>query len=132
MAVSTMKAEWKSDVKKVWEIVTSLYDYSWRSDIERIEILKPGEKFAEYTKEGYVTEFTITAYEPYSRYEFDMDNGNMKGHWSGIFSNENGRTSIEFTEDVEAKKFFMKPFVKMYLKKQQEQYIRDLKKALGE
>lgn len=132
MAVSTIKAEFKSDAKKVWRVVTSLENYSWRSDIDRIEILKPGKKFAEHTKEGYVTEFTVTAYEPYRRYEFDMDSDTMRGHWSGIFSNENGKTMIEFTEDVTAKKLFMKPFVKMYLKKQQEQYIGDLRKALGE
>lgn len=132
MAVSTIRAEFKSDAKKVWDIVTSLEHYSWRSDIEKIEILKRDKKFAEYTKEGYVTEFTITAYEPYRRYEFDMENGNMAGHWSGIFSGKNGKTMIEFTEDVTAKRLFMKPFVKMYLKKQQEQYIEDLRKALGE
>ena len=37
---------------------------------------------------------------------------------------------IDFTEDVTAKKVFMKPFVKGYLKKQQETYVNDLKKAL--
>lgn len=54
----------------------------------------------------------------------------MKGHWIGVFSEENGKTEIDFTEDVIAKKMMMKPFVKSFLKKQQEQYITDLKKAL--
>ncbi len=54
----------------------------------------------------------------------------MHGHWIGIFSNYNGETTIDFTEDVTAKKIFLKPFVKSYLKKQQSTYVADLKKAL--
>lgn len=59
-----------------------------------------------------------------------MENGNMKGHWIGVFTQREGETEIDFTEDVIAKKFFMKPFVKPYLKKQQAQFISDLQKAL--
>ena len=40
-------------------------------------------------------------------------------------------TEIDFTEFVEAKKWFMKPFVKSYLKKQQAQFVADIKRALG-
>ena len=54
----------------------------------------------------------------------------MQGHWTGKFSYKNGITCIEFTEDVNAKKLLMKPFVGMYLKKQQEKYIQDLRNAL--
>ena len=39
-------------------------------------------------------------------------------------------TEIDFTEDVQPKKIIMKPFVKSFLKKQQELYISDLKNAL--
>ena len=56
----------------------------------------------------------------------------MKGHWIGIFKEENGMTEVDFTEDVKVKKFFMRPFVKSFLKKQQELYVSDLKKALEE
>lgn len=41
------------------------------------------------------------------------------------------QTEIEFTEDVIAKKIFMKPFVKAYLKKQQKLYVSDLEKILS-
>lgn len=132
MAVAKMKAVFSADIEKVWDIVTSCEDYAWRSDLDRIEVIKEGREFAEYTKDGYQTRFRINVYEPFRRYEFDMDNDNMSGHWTGLFSTENGKTVIEFTEDVTAKKFFMKPMVGMYLKKQQETYLRDLKKALGE
>lgn len=130
MAVSNIKASFLSDIKKVWETVTSLEDYIWRSDLSKIEVVSE-KKFIEYTKEGYATTFTITVMEPYKRWEFDMENDNIKGHWIGVFTQKDEQTEIEFTEDVTAKKFFMKPFVKAYLKKQQSQYVSDLKKALS-
>ena len=63
-------------------------------------------------------------------WEFDMENNNVKSHWTGIFSEKDGQTEIDLTEDVTAKKLMMKPFVKAFLKKQQELYVSDLKKAL--
>lgn len=93
----------------------TLTNYSWRSDIERIEIVSDTQ-FIEITKGGCRTVFTITKQEPYYIWEFDMENKNMKGHWVGIFGgNEKGAT-IDFTEYIEPKEWFMTPFVKMYLK----------------
>ena len=90
----------------------------------------PEKKFEEHTKDGYVTRFKVTSFDEYKNYEFDMENDNMQGHWTGKFSFENGITLIEFTEDVKAKKLIMKPFVGMYLKKQQTKYVQDLREAL--
>lgn len=129
MAISNIKAIFPGDIQKVWEIVTNVKNYTWRSDLSKTEILNE-KQFVEYTKEGYATTFTVTAAEPYKRWEFDMENGNMKGHWTGVFTQREGETEIDFTEDVIAKKFFMKPFMKPYLKKQQAQFISDLQKAL--
>lgn len=131
MAVSNMKAYFKCDIQKVWEVVTSLENYAWRSDLSKIEIIDE-RQFVEYTKEGYATTFSVTVKESCRRWEFDMENDNIKGHWTGIFTQNNGYTGVDFTEDVTAKKIFMKPFVKMYLKKQQAAYIQDLSKALEE
>ena len=131
MAVSNMKASFQCDIQRVWEVVTSLDNYGWRSDLSKIEVIDE-RQFVEYTKEGYATTFSVTVKESCRRWEFDMENDNMKGHWTGIFTQNNGYTEVDFTEDVTAKKVFMKPFVKMYLKKQQAAYIQDLSKALGE
>lgn len=131
MAVSKIKAIFQSDTQKVWEVVTSLENDAWRSDLSKTQILSD-HQFIEYTKDGFPTTFTITKTEPYGCWEFDMENRNMKGHWTGIFTQISGGTEVEFTEEVTAKKAIMKPFVKAYLKKQQELYISDLKKALGE
>lgn len=129
MAISNMKALFQQDIHTVWETVTSLENYAWRSDLSKIEILNE-KQFVEYTKERYATTFTITVVEPCSRWEFDMENDNMKGHWTGVFTQKGEQTEIDFTENVVAKKLFMKPFVKSFLKKQQALYISDLKKAL--
>lgn len=129
MAISNIKAIFNNDIETVWETITSLENYKWRSDLGKIEILNE-KQFVEYTKKGYATNFTITVVEPYKRWEFDMENSNMKGHWTGVFTQKNGQVKIDFTEDVCAKKLFMKPFVKMFLKKQQSLYISDLKKVL--
>ena len=131
MAISNVKATLQVDIERVWEIVTSLYYYSWRSDLSKIEILEYGKKFIEYTRSGYATTFTITTFEPMKRYEFDMENDNMSGHWIGVFSKIDGKTEISFTENIIPKKWIMKPFVGMYLKKQQDTYISDLRKAVS-
>lgn len=129
MAVSKIKAIFQSDIQRVWDVVTSLENYSWRSDLSKVEIISKNQ-FIEYTKDGYPTTFTITKAEPYRRWEFDIENSNMNGHWTGIFTEKEDGTEIEFIEEVTAKKIIMKPFVKSYLKKQQELYISDLRKAL--
>lgn len=129
MAVSNIKATLQYDIHKVWEVVTSVEQYSWRSDLGRTEILNE-KQFVEYTKEGFATNFTITVTELYKRWEFDMENENMTGHWTGIFTARGESTEIDFTEEITAKKFLMKPFLKPFLKKQQAQFVADLEKAL--
>lgn len=129
MAVSTIKIVLDKDIETVWRTVTSLENYAWRSDLSKIEILNE-KQFVEYTKEGYATAFTITVSEPYRRWEFAMENSNMKGYWVGRFTQKGEQTKIEFTEEVTAKKVIMKPFLKAYLKKQQALYIQDLTREL--
>ena len=109
MVITNIKASFPNDIKTIWNIVTSLDNYTWRSDLSKLEIIKSQEQFIEYTKNGYPTTFTITCFRPYQRYEFSMENSNI---------------------NITPKKFFMKPFVKRYLKKQQAAYIRDLTAVL--
>lgn len=130
MAISNIKEIISSDIHKVWETVLTVGNYStWRSDISKTEVVNQ-KQFIEYTKGGYATKFTITVVEPYKRWEFDMENTNINGHWVGIFTSKGNETQIDFTECVTAKKIIMKPFVKLYLKKQQVQFVIDLKKVL--
>ncbi len=131
MAVSKINVVFPWGIRTVWETVTSLEKFQWRSDLSRIEVLNE-KQFVEHTKDGFPTTFTVTAAEPYRRWEFNMENRNMKGHWIGIFRETNGQTEIDFTEEVTPKNLIMKPFVRFYLKKQQKLYVADLRKALQE
>lgn len=85
MAVSNKKAKFSSDICKIWSIMTDVEHCVWRSDLSKTEILNE-KQFVEYTKEGYATTFTITMKEPHQRWEFDIENSNMKGHWTGILT----------------------------------------------
>lgn len=129
MSISNIKATLPYDIKKVWDIVTSLENHSWRSDLSKIEVLSES-KFVEYTKDGYETTFTTIAMETYQLWEFRMENDNISGYWVGLFSQKDNKTTIDFTENVVAKKILMKPFLGIYLKSQQKSYIRDLERAL--
>lgn len=128
MAVSNIKALIPGELQKVWELVLDIENYgAWRSDLSKTEVISD-KQFIEYTKDGCPTTFTVTVVDPYRRWEFDMENSNMKGHWIGIFTARGDKTEIDFTEQVEAKKLLMKPFVKSYLKKQQAQFVADMMK----
>ena len=132
MTTSNIKALIPGELQKVWELVLDIENYSaWRSDLSKTEVISD-KQFIEYTKDGYPTTFIVTLVEPYRRWEFDMENSNMTGHWTGVFTDKGDETEIDFTERVEAKKWLLKPFVKLYLKKQQAQFVADIRKALGE
>ena len=131
MAISNIKALLPVELHKVWDFVLDIENYAaWRSDLSKTEVISD-KQFIEYTKDGYPTTFTVTLVELYRRWEFDMENDNMKGHWTGIFTAKGNETEIDFTELVEAKKLLLKPFVKLYLKKQQAQFVADIRKTLG-
>lgn len=116
------------ELQKVWELVLNTENYAaWRSDLSKTEAISD-KQFIEYTKNGYPTTFTVTLVKPYRRWEFDMENSNMTGHWTGIFTAKGDETEIDFTEQVKAKKWLLKPFVKSYLRKQQTQFVADIMK----
>ncbi len=130
MATSNLNAELYTEIEKVWDLITSS-DSSWRSDLREIKQIDKS-NFIEVDKNGFETHFKITEFKPYSLLEFDIENNNLTGHWKGKLYIKNGKTYIDFTEDITPKKIIMKPFVKFYLRKQQASYLCDLKKALGE
>lgn len=42
MAIANIKTRFNCDSDRVWSLVTSLENYSWRSDLSRIEVVKAG------------------------------------------------------------------------------------------
>ena len=129
MPVSSIKSTICAPLERVWDAVTDAAVYSWRSDLSRTEILGEN-RFIEYSPGNDATYFTVASCIPGERWELDMENTNMRGHWVGMFRAEGEVTCVEFTENVTAKKFYLRPFVRSYLKRQQSRFIADLKAHL--
>ena len=131
---SKSTAEFGSDIDRIWHLLTDNTDYAWRSDVQEITVQESGSRFTEISKDGIVTEFTVAMRIPHQRYVFDLKNKNFTGRFTAILEKNNGRTRIDFIEDLEiAGKSRVKAFIcGQYLKKQQKRYIEDMKTALGE
>lgn len=117
--------------KLLWNIVISLIDYKWRSDLSKIEV-QDQNHFTEYTKKGFPTYFTIIKKEGESRYELAFENDNLTGNWVGLFEAVEGKTVFTLVEQVEVKKKWMKLFAKSYLMRMQKKYLSDLHKKVEE
>ena len=128
---ATIQARVDCKIEDVWRAVTCVASYpEWRSDVVKVVIVDDV-TFEEYDKSGFVTRFFTTRQERYNFWEFDIDNANIKSRWTGKFFDENGHTRVIFTEKVEAKKFFLHPFLRGYLKRQQSKFVADLEKYLN-
>ena len=130
MAVSNLRATLICPIEIVWDTVTNLNDYSWRSDLKDVRIIDE-HNFIEITKDGIETYFKITECIKYQSWIFVIENKNIKGTWVGKFYVEDDKTILDFTENVVSKKLIFKPFISLYLKRQQRIYFKDLKVKLN-
>ena len=130
MAVSNLRATLICPIEIVWDTVTNLNDYSWRSDLKDVRIIDEY-NFIEITKDGIETYFKITECIKYQSWIFEIENKNIKGTWVGKFYAEGDKTILDFTENIVSKKSILKPFTSLYLKRQQKIYFRDLKAKLN-
>lgn len=135
MREAAITAVFKSDIQEVWSVITNNADYAWRSDLVRIDTSDDGKSFSEFTKEGYRSDFVITAKDNCRLYEFDMKNNNFIGHWKGVFSkiDDNG-TQLICSEELYIKSPLMEILSRLFmnLKKIQATYIADVRAKLGE
>lgn len=100
MIKSNIKKEFSCDKDKLWNIITNNENYSWRSDLSRIEIVDD-KHFIEFAKNNYPTYFTITSKKKLKEYKFDLENTNIKGRWTGLFNElPNGNIELDFTEEI--------------------------------
>ena len=103
MVRANIKKVFYCDKDRLWDIIINNYNYSWRSDISKIEVIDE-EHFIEYTKNNYPTKFTITSKIKLEKYEFDLENSNIKGKWTGLFREvSDGKIELDFTEEIEVK-----------------------------
>lgn len=134
MKTAKMEVIFNQDIKTVWQVITNNEDYTWRSDLQKIEV-KNEKDFIEIYPNGNSTQFHITKKEPYQLYTFDMDNKNFRGNWIGEFESlQDGKTKVIFTENIQVKNPIMRILATFFMniQKIQEQYVADLKKKLGE
>lgn len=136
MAASNIKDMLQCDIQKVWETISAVEHYhTWRRDVSKTEVIDE-KQFIEYTKDGYSTVFMVTVAEPCRHLELDMENSHIKGHWTLEFASKGSETEIDFTACVTAKRLSTRPvgksvFEQTYLKKEQTQFVTDLKKAIA-
>lgn len=130
MATSNMKVTILCPIEIVWDTVTNLNDFSWRSDLKAVKIIDE-HNFIEIAKNGIETYFRITECIKYQSWIFEIDNKNIKGTWIGKFYSKGDKTILDFTENVVSKKIIFKPFISLYLKRQQRIYFKDLKVKLN-
>lgn len=129
MATSKVTVYFPCPMERVWHTVTDLTHTAWRSDLAKVEMIDETH-FVEYTKNGYVTTFTIIDCKAPRFWAFTMENDNMYGSWEGTFESTNNGTRLTCKEVVTAKRWWMRPFVLGYLKRQQQRYLDDLQKEL--
>ena len=130
MAISNIKVTLLCPVEIVWDTVTNLNDFSWRSDLKAVKIIDE-HNFIEIAKNGIETYFRIIECIKYQSWIFEIDNKNIKGFWLGKFYSKGDKTILDFTENVVSKKIIFKPFISLYLKRQQRIYFKDLKVKLN-
>ena len=130
MAISNIKVTLLCPVEIVWDTVTNLNNFSWRSDLKDVKIIDE-HNFIEISKNGIETYFRITECIKYRSWIFEIDNKNIKGFWLGKFYSKGDKTILDFTENVVSKKIIFKPFISLYLKRQQRIYFKDLKVKLN-
>lgn len=130
MAIANIKVTLLCPIERVWNKVTDLNDFVWRSDLKNIRIIDDN-KFVEISKDGIETYFEVTECIQNQCWSFEIENQNIKGTWVGKFYSHGDKTTLDFTENIVSKKLIFKPFIGSYLKKQQKLYFRDLKKVLN-
>ena len=128
MITANIKVTIDRPVTQVWRKVTDFGNQQWRSDLTHAETLSE-KSFIEIAGNGTKTEFAVFRFDPHQRLELQFENDYISGQWIGIFIGQGAQTTLDFTEQVRCKKWWLAPFVGRQLKKMQQQYMRDLVKA---
>ena len=124
MITTTQCTQLPYPTELVWDVITSLTDISWRSDIDSCRVTGP-HTFEEVAG-GSVTAFTITHKTPCAHYAFTLQNSALTGHWEGRFASDGSGTALTFTESVSVKTPLQRLMAPAYLRRQQRRYLRDL------
>lgn len=124
-----MKIDFKSSVEDVFKIVSNIDDCSWRSDLSKVKKVD-AHTYIEYNRKNHATKIKITDCRKNIQFEYDIQNYNYVGHWSGQFAPlKDGGCRMYLSFYFEPCSILGK-FVNV--DKFEERYIEDLKKKLYE
>ncbi len=96
MAIANIKVTLLCPIEKVWNKVTDLSDFGWRSDIKDIKTIDE-KNFVEITKDGVETHFKVIECAKHQCWSFEIENENIKGTWIGKFYFHGDKTTLDFT-----------------------------------
>ena len=124
-----MKVYFKSDVEKVFNVITNMKDCSWRSDLSKVECIDDG-KYIEYKRKNHPTNIIVTEYLKNIQFEYDIQNEYYKGHWCGQFAPLKDGGCVMYLLFYFESVSFLGKFINV--DKFEKRYIEDLKKELNE
>lgn len=78
MAIANIKVILLCPIEKIWNKITDLNDFVWRSDFKNIRIIDEN-KFVEISKDGIETYFEVTECIQNQCWSFEIENQNIKG-----------------------------------------------------
>lgn len=136
---------------QLWDIITALYDCSWRKDIARIQTAKDGvfyelteEKTAyktgekrsikfqpavEYSTAYSAMKFTTVSKELHRHINVIFENERVEGSIALTLSDENEGCALEINGSISGRKLAMKPVAKTYLVNRLNAYAANLHTA---
>ena len=124
-----MKVYFKSDVEKVFNVITNMKDCSWRSDLSKVGCIDDG-KYIEYNRKNHPTKIIVTEYLKNIQFEYDIQNEYYKGHWCGQFAPLKDGGCVMYLLFYFESVSFLGKFINV--DKFEKRYIEDLKKELNE
>ena len=124
-----MKVYFKSDIEKVFNVITNMKDCSWRSDLSEVECIDDG-KYIEYNRKNHPTKILVTEYLKNIQFEYDIQNEYYKGHWCGQFAPLKDGGCVMYLLFYFESVSFLGKFINV--DKFEKRYIEDLKKELNE
>lgn len=130
MASSKATRYFPCPVERVWRTVTDLSHTAWRRGLCPGGDAGQGPFRGAYQKRVRYPTSSVTACQPPRFWAFTMENSSMAGRWEGRFQAADGGTWLTCAETITAKRWWMRPFVPGYLKRQQKLYLDDLQKEL--
>ena len=126
----TARAELPCPVERVWQVVTDLEQWEWRSDLGRLLAAPDGRTFVEYDWDDRPAYCRITAFAPCYWYALDVVSEETVGRWEAFFTRKGRGTKLELSIEVRGKNVVADLRVLAELRRRQRKYIEDLRMEL--